>query len=162
MAGFLVLLFGCVCGFLGIAWTRYVDRKKRQRRAATAKYGEERAIELLEYEGFTVLECQPTQDWTVYVDGQARSFELRADLLVEQDDNFYVVEVKTGDLATNINWAATRRQLLEYRLAYPVQGVLLVDAESETLHQIEFDFEGDEFSLSDGLEDIQIEHLLAA
>jgi hypothetical protein len=49
-----------------------------------------------------------------------------------------VVEVKTGALAPKIETSATRRQMLEYRVAFDVDGVLLVDAESGTVHEVTF------------------------
>ena len=46
--------------------------------------------------------------------------------------------MKTGPRATRITTAATRRQLLEYRVAYDVNGVLLVDMDKEQIHEIGF------------------------
>ena len=62
----------------------------------------------------------------------------RADYLVARNVERYVAEVKTGRLAPRIDTATTRRQLLEYRLAFDVDGVLLVDAESAKVHRIVF------------------------
>jgi hypothetical protein len=49
-----------------------------------------------------------------------------------------VAEVKTGTLAPRIETATTRRQLLEYRVAFAVDGVLLVDADAGTVRRVEF------------------------
>lgn len=64
--------------------------------------------------------------------------ELRADLLVRQGARRFVADVKTGAEAPKITTAATRRQLLEYRVAYAVDGVLLVDMASRRVHLVEF------------------------
>lgn len=45
--------------------------------------------------------------------------------------------MKTGKLAPRLDHAATRRQLLEYRVAFGVDGVLLVDAEAERVTVVE-------------------------
>ena len=132
----------CLCLFAGIWWARArakrIDSQVRRSRSRDAAAGEARAVELLEAEGFIVLEHQPTQECSVHVNGQQFSFELRADLLAERDDKFFIIEVKTGDLVGSVSWAPTRRQLLEYSLAFPVDGVLLVDAVAETISEIEF------------------------
>jgi hypothetical protein len=49
-----------------------------------------------------------------------------------------VAEVKTGQDAPEIAAPATRRQLLEYRCAFGVDGVLLVDAEARKVHAVDF------------------------
>jgi hypothetical protein len=49
-----------------------------------------------------------------------------------------VAEVKTGRWAPRLETAATRRQLLEYRFAFDVDGVLLVDADADRVSSIEF------------------------
>jgi len=46
--------------------------------------------------------------------------------------------VKTGAHAPRIETSATRRQILEYRVAFDVDGVVLVDAEAGSVHEITF------------------------
>jgi hypothetical protein len=51
----------------------------------------------------------------------------------------------------NLLQGATRRQLLEYRAAFNVDGILLVDADRETVAQVEFDLfsrEAPQFAVS--------------
>ena len=62
----------------------------------------------------------------------------RADLLVERDGRLYVADVKSGALATDPTLPATRRQLLEYLLAYEVDGALLVDMEARQIREVVF------------------------
>ena len=49
-----------------------------------------------------------------------------------------MAEVKTGRLAPRLETSATRRQLLEYRVAFDVDGVLLVDVDAGRVHSLEF------------------------
>jgi hypothetical protein len=49
-----------------------------------------------------------------------------------------VAEVKSGKIAASLACAATRRQLLEYRLAYDVDGVMLVDMAAGRVHEVRF------------------------
>ncbi len=121
-----------------IWWRRTNDRRQWQHRRVRAKTGEEGAEQLLTNSGFRVLRKQFRQPWTITVDGSSEQVELRADLLVEKGAKKYIVEVKTGAVAPNIRTPATRRQLLEYRLAYDVDGVLLADMEKRRIHRVDF------------------------
>jgi hypothetical protein len=116
-------------------WRRAVARR-RQRRALA---GERRAERLLERRGFSILERQPQRLFQLELDGAPLSVELRADLLVARRGRLYVAEVKTGSRAPRIETSATRRQLLEYRVAYAeTEGVLLVDAEAGSVREVVF------------------------
>lgn len=119
-----------------------LGRWKRSRRAALrmerALEGEERAAGLLAGRGYRVLGAQAVIDHAIRVDDRVVTVALRADYLAEKDDLRYVVEVKTGAVAPKIETSATRRQMLEYRIAFDVDGVLLVDAEAGTVHEITF------------------------
>jgi len=107
-------------------------------RAARAGAGEDRAAELLVAAGYRVLARQVRCAWTPLVDGRPHELELRADYLVEKDGEQLVAEVKTGDEAPSIATAATRRQLLEYHVAFAVDGVLLVCPERDAIHRVVF------------------------
>jgi hypothetical protein len=50
----------------------------------------------------------------------------------------FVAEVKTGAQAPSLATAATRRQLLEYRQVFAVDGVLLVDVEAGRVAEVLF------------------------
>ena len=123
---------------LVLAWGRWRRRRRMSLRMERAVAGEERAAGLLERHGFAVLGAQAVIDHPVRIDGRVVMIALRADYLAEKDGLRYVVEVKTGALAPRIETSATRRQMLEYRIAFDVDGVLLVDAESGLVHEVTF------------------------
>jgi len=108
-------------------------------RTARAVAGEKDAAALLVSAGYEVLARQVAGSWTVYADGEPRTFRLRADYLVSRGGRRLVAEVKTGRLAPDLAHGATRRQLLEYGAAFDVDGVLLVDADRETITRVEVD-----------------------
>jgi hypothetical protein len=114
----------------------------RRRRLALARergaQGEVRAEALLRRLGFTILGRQVAVTYGLGVDGHRVAVDLRADYVVAEGGRRYVAEVKTGVFAPRIETAATRRQLLEYRIAFEVDGVLLVDAEAERVRRVEF------------------------
>ncbi|HET9625604.1 MAG TPA: hypothetical protein VFP84_29760, partial [Kofleriaceae bacterium] len=62
------------------------------------------------------------------------------DRLLEErsDGERLVAEVKTGEVAPRLATAATRRQLLEYLVAFGVDGVLLVCPELGTIQRVAF------------------------
>lgn len=117
------------------AWWR---RRKLYRQGRRAKRAEVRAERVLLRAGLTPVDDQVYCRWPVLVDGETEEIRLFADWIVESQGRRFVVEVKTGARAPSIKNASTRRQLLEYRCAFDVDGVILLDMESETLHVVEF------------------------
>ena len=121
------------------AWRRWRGSWRARVRAARAGRGEDAAADLLEDAGYRVLGRQVRVVWAPVVDGEPAPIELRADYLVEKAGEQLVAEVKTGEEAPSIQAAATRRQLLEYRVAFAVDGVLLVCPERGAIHRVEFE-----------------------
>lgn len=111
-----------------------------RRRVDRARAGEGAAAGLLEAHGFVVLEAQVARALEVRVDDLDLTYLVRADYLVEDLAGArYVVEVKTGPVATDPLHAPTRRQLLEYQLGYTdALGVLLVDMDRALVRRVRF------------------------
>lgn len=107
-----------------------------------AAWGEDRAETLLQGAGWGIEGRQVSQRYDLAVDGAKVSVLMRADFIVRRRGRRYVAEVKTGKLAPRIETSSTRRQLLEYRVAFGVDGVLLVDAESSRISLVEFPLGG--------------------
>lgn len=122
-------------------WMNWRYEAKEARRARIAAQAEVDAEILLRDHGYHVMTSQMEHVWPVYLDGEAHEVTMRADFLVKRRGKTYVAEVKSGYVAPSINTAATRRQLLEYRLAYPVDGILLVDMEALEIFEVTFAFE---------------------
>lgn len=121
-----------------LAWLRRRPSRRSRRRLKRALRGERDAERLLERLGFTIEARQQTTELSFRVDGEPAVATVRADLLVRRGDVRYVAEVKTGEVAPRIEHAATRRQLLEYSLAFDVDGVLLVEPEAGVVREVEF------------------------
>ena len=124
--------------WIAAAWRRWRGSRIAKLRADRAMAGEDAAQQLLEGAGFHIVARQARITWAPLVDGEPHQTELRADYLVGIDDEIYVAEVKTGDEAPRLATAATRRQLLEYHVAFAVDGVLLVCPELGTIQRVEF------------------------
>ncbi|AKF04082.1 hypothetical protein [Sandaracinus amylolyticus] len=116
------------------AWRRLRARSRQLR----ARRGERDAERLLARAGWIVEARQVARTLRFEVDGAPAEAHVRCDLLVRRGARRCVAEVKTGALAPRLDHAPTRRQLLEYRLAFDVDGVLLVDAESERVMEVRF------------------------
>lgn len=136
------LIIGALAMLLAVAMILSVRARLRSwravRRARRASQGEQRAEKLLRKRGFRICDRQKTLRWSITVDGEPHHCRLRADLLVERDGRQFVAEVKTGELAPSPSNVSTRRQLLEYLIAYRVDGVLLVAPESRQVVELGF------------------------
>ncbi len=145
-----ILLFAAglfTATLIAIAFAHFARRRARSaasqhavNRAARAQAGESRSEDQLTNAGFVILQRQAHAIWAPRINGVAEPFELRADFLVQdiESQEILVAEVKTGDLAPELSTAATRRQLLEYQLAFGVAAVLLVWPERQQLFRVEF------------------------
>lgn len=135
----IVALLGALVALVLARWWRsWRGSARARRRAARAGAGEDGAAQLLTRAGFRIVARQARTSWAPLVDGVPQPLELRADYLVEADGELLVAEVKTGDEAPRLATAATRRQLLEYHIAFAADGVLLVCPERNAIHRIEF------------------------
>ena len=130
--------FGALSFAAALRWSRWRISAKSRRRARRGFAGQAAAAKLLAGAGYTVLDANPRIDWATVQGGQEQTVELRADYLVSRRGRHYIAEVKTGDAADFLGNSATRRQILEYQLAFGVDGVLLVCPERRTVEPIEF------------------------
>ncbi len=123
---------------LVLVWTRGRAGRQSRRRQRRADRGEKGARRVLRRAGYKIIHTQPPGTWPVIVDGQRRETDVRADYIVTRHRRTFVVDVKTGDKAPNPTYPPTRRQLLEYLIAYDADGVLLVDMEQGRVIEVDF------------------------
>ncbi|HTM23094.1 MAG TPA: hypothetical protein VL172_21385 [Kofleriaceae bacterium] len=125
--------------WLAVIWLRRRAAHSRAvSRGRRAVAGEQAAADLLTAAGYRIDATQLCTEWTFWCDGEPITVELRCDALVSRDGRRLVAEVKTGERAPSLTTAATRRQLLEYAVAYRADGVLLVDPEAGAIHEVDF------------------------
>jgi hypothetical protein len=123
---------------LRFAWLRAAPRRRLLRARKRGQDGERAALALMERNGYAIEALQPEVEWTIVCDGEPQNVALRADMLVSRAGRIFVAEVKTGEGAPRLQTPGTRRQLLEYSIAYAVDGVLLVDVEAAHIHEVHF------------------------
>ena len=133
----LAAMLVAIGGLLQRWWGRRSDRLTRVRRARAAQLAERDARGLLRAAGYRVEAEQVRRCWRYEQDGVPVEAELRADFLVTREGIRYVADAKTGRDAS-LKRISTRRQLLEYQLAFRVPAVLLVDMEAERIHVVRF------------------------
>jgi membrane protein implicated in regulation of membrane protease activity len=123
-----------------LGWWRAATRLSRRSRVRqrTARKAEGRAERLLERRGYHILERQLVQSWRLEIDGVSEEVTSRVDLLVERDGKVYVADVKSGEQAPDPRRPATRRQMLEYLLAFDADGALVVDMSSREIRSVAF------------------------
>ena len=133
------------CLLLGILILRTFRERWRaaslRRRSQRGRWAEGAAESVLRRAGYDIVERQAVRLYDLRVDDDDVPIRLVADLLAERRGRRFVVEVKTGE-ETRANHPETRRQLLEYLLAFDVDGVLLLDMDRKEIHQITFPWEG--------------------
>lgn len=136
----IVVLLALIALVLLLLWRWEAGRGSRASRwrNAVAQRGEADALTLLAREGFEIVDQQVSATWTLVVDDEPVEVGCRADLLVRRDERLYVADVKTGRRAPDPTNPATRRQLLEYRIAFDIDGVLLIDMEEGRICEVRF------------------------
>jgi len=104
----------------------------------TGRKAERAAVRLLRRAGYRVVEEQPTARVQVEIDGRAESFLVRGDLLVRRRRRTYLAEIKGGEDSASVAHRGTRRQLLEYAAAFPVDGILLIQVKDRRIQRVVF------------------------
>lgn len=92
------------------AWHRrqgFVNQRKGRR-------AEHEAADLLEAEGFKIIDRNPRFTNQLGVNGDQELFEITPDFIATKDGVNYVVEVKNYSGHTSIHNAGVRRQVFEY------------------------------------------------
>jgi hypothetical protein len=123
---------------LVLALRRRVRSARARRRARIAVAAETAAERLLVRHGYAIVERQARLLWTPLLDDEPVPIELRVDLIVTRDGEVLAAEVKSGADAPRLETAATRRQLLEYRVAFAVDGILLVEPATDSIRRVDF------------------------
>lgn len=119
-------------------WTAGRGSRRSRRTQKLAQRAESRAEGLLIRAGYRIEARQVIGTWPMQIDGDRVDAGLRVDLLVRRGRRRYVAEVKSGPVGSRPTDPNTRRQLLEYRLAFRVDGVLLVDMHRRRIVEVEF------------------------
>ena len=87
--------------------------------------------------GFHIVDKQQSRPLDIKIGNSLYRYWIRIDFLVKKNGRIYVVEVKSGS-KNKVTKRETRRQLLEYFLAYKPHGVILFNMETKIFSQVKF------------------------
>lgn len=133
------VFFGIITGvILTINISKYLRKRNFKKKMQKAKKSEHRAVKFLENKGYQILDFQKKCFYTLYIDNKPYKIEVKADLIVKKGNKNFVAEVKTGEKVTSPKYTGTRRQLLEYYMAYRPDGLILVDMERQKIRTIKY------------------------
>jgi hypothetical protein len=129
------LLLG-VIGLSAIIWrlrgrrSRIVGRKPGQSNT--------RAILILEEAGYQILKIKPAVLVRMTIDGKLHTFELKGDYLVSQGGRRYLVQMRKDGKPLHLQSKMWRNSLLRDVQAFGTAGIIMLDTEKETLHDVRF------------------------
>lgn len=133
----LVVVVALLGALGGLRMRRALTSRTSSRRTRHGLAAERAAERLLERHGYRIVARRLAGGYALSIDGEPHAVKLYADFLVTRGGRELLVEVKTGD-ATHLGHADTRRQMLEYQLAFDVGALLLVDADEGTISEVAF------------------------
>lgn len=119
----------------------WIYAKRLKKRFNQSRHAEKDAEKYLKKKGFTILETQKSKPIHITIGDKIHQYLIRIDYLVKRNGRIYVVEVKSGDKSPYITNRDTRRQMLEYYLAYKPSGILLLNMKNKNLSEVKFQFE---------------------
>ncbi|MCH2109841.1 MAG: hypothetical protein MK135_10955 [Polyangiaceae bacterium] len=134
----LLLVLALFVQTIRLWWKRGEGARRMNRNRKHGQIGERHAEKLLGHHGFQILKRQVQTSYEYEIDGRPQLARLAADFLVFDGNSRFIAEVKSGDHNASPRARATRRQLLEYQLAFDVDGVLLVDMNQKKIHIVSF------------------------
>lgn len=133
----ILLLGGIFSLILYLKIQNILSSRKAIKRAVISKYAEKKAEVLLKRNGFQIIDRQQSKPLIIKAGSELYRYLIRIDFLVKKNGRTYVVEVKSGS-KNKITKRETRRQLLEYFLAYRPYGIILFDMDNKKFSEIRF------------------------
>ena len=129
--------------FLVVLGYGYISKRitnhQRTKRLKKGKDAEKDAQKLLIKSGYKIEDYQPHLDYTFKANADKIEVNITPDFIVSRSGKHFVVEVKSGEVASQVNYSSTRRQILEYSLTSKMP-LLFVDMERKEIFEVEFPF----------------------
>lgn len=139
---FLIVIFFLAGGLLSLVLylkiRNYLNYQKAKQRSLSSKRAEKKAERWLKRNGFQIIGRQQSRPLIIKTGKTSHRYLIRTDFLVKKGGRHYVVEVKSGRKNSKITNRETRRQLLEYFLAYQTYGIILFDMDSKRFTEVKF------------------------
>jgi len=137
--GIIIFLSGGILSLiLYLKIRNLINNRKAKKRSVTSKRAEKKVERWLKRNGFQILEKQQSRPLIIQTGKTHHRYLIRTDFLVKKRGRKYIVEVKSGKKNSYITNRDTRRQLLEYFVAYQSYGIILFDMENKKFSEIKF------------------------
>ncbi len=117
---------------------KYTLEQKVKRQLKRGIDKENEAAKVLKKNGFKIISHHKKHYYTLKVGDGKQKISLETDYEVYKSGKKYIVEVKSGNSATSITNSNTRRQILEYNMFIPNDGIILLDMEQKNIHFVQF------------------------
>ena len=138
----LIIGGGIICLFLYIKISNWLRVKRLKQRFHKSRQAEKDAEKILRKNGYTIIDVQKSKPLLITIGDKIHRYLVRVDYLARKRGKIYVVEVKSGEKIPYITNRETRRQMLEYYLAYQPSGIILLNMNTKTISEVRFQFEG--------------------
>ena len=132
---------GIVCLILYIRISNWLRTKRLRKRFSKSRQAEKEAEKILRKNGYAVIDAQKSKPLLITIGNKIHRYLVRIDYLARKKGKVYVVEVKSGEKIPYITNRETRRQMLEYYLAYQPSGILLLNMKNKSISEVKFQFE---------------------
>lgn len=134
---FIIIIFVYIFARL----THWINARKLKKRFAKSRQAEKEAENFLKKKGYTIVDIQKSKSILIAIGDKIHRYLIRIDYLVRKKGKIYVVEVKSGEKNPYITNRETRRQMLEYYLAYQPNGIILLNMKNKSISEVKFQFE---------------------
>jgi Holliday junction resolvase len=141
---FIFILFiggGIICLILFIKISNWLRVKRLRKRFSKSRQAEKEAEKILKKNGYAIIDAQKSKPLLITIGDKVHRYLVRIDYLARKRGRVYVVEVKSGEKIPYITNRETRRQMLEYYLAYQPSGILLLNMKNKSISEVKFQFE---------------------
>jgi len=133
---------GIFCLILYLKISNWLRTKRLRKRFSKSRQAEKEAEKILKRNGYAIIDAQKSKPLLVTIGDKVHHYLVRIDYLARKKGKIYVVEVKSGEKIPYITNRETRRQMLEYYLAYQPSGILLLNMKNKSISEVKFQFEG--------------------
>ena len=132
---------GIICFIFYIKISNWSRAKKLRKRFSKSRQAEKEAEKILRKKGYAIIDAQKSKPLLITIGDKIHRYLVRIDYLARKRGKVYVVEVKSGEKIPYITNRETRRQMLEYYLAYQPSGILLLNMKNKSISEVKFQFE---------------------
>ena len=132
---------GIFCLVLFIKISNWLRTRRLRKRFSKSRQAEKEAEKILRKNGYAIIDAQKSKPLLITMGDKIHRYLVRIDYLVRKRGKVFVVEVKSGEKIPYITNRETRRQMLEYYLAYQPCGILLLNMKNKNISEVKFQFE---------------------